>query len=88
MTTVVAVQGHDGLIFGSDSQLSSETKFDNLFSGKIVENDIFTIGVAGQITAIQAVQFADLPVPPKTPPTYARFVKTSLLPDTFRVHCF
>lgn len=79
MTTVVAVQNKDGLIFGCDSQVSGHY-YDNLKSPKVAQNGPYTIGVAGFLGALQAIHFADLPTPPKGLVNYDRFVKTVLIP--------
>lgn len=79
MTTIVAAKGSNGVIFGSDSQVSGAGMFDSLANSKIVENGAFTIGVAGILPALQAIQFARLPQP-RRGGDYDRFVKTTLLP--------
>lgn len=79
MTTIVAARGSNGVIFGSDSQVSGAGMYDSLANSKIVKNGTYTIGVAGILPALQAIQFARLPQP-KRGVEYDRFVKTTLLP--------
>lgn len=80
MTTIVAAKGRHGIIFGSDSQVSGGSMFDNVARAKVVKNGAYTIGVAGVIIALQSVEFAELPQPKRGESNYDRFVKTTLLP--------
>lgn len=80
MTTIVAAKGRNGVIFGSDSQVSGDLGYDNLAGPKVFKNGSYVIGVAGVIMALQAIQFADLPEPEEGLENYDRFVKTTLIP--------
>lgn len=80
MTTIVAAKGSNGVIFGSDSQVSGDLGYDTLAAPKVFKNGPYVIGVAGLLPALQAVQFADLPEPEEGLGNYDRFVRTVLIP--------
>jgi ATP-dependent protease HslVU (ClpYQ) peptidase subunit len=73
MTTVIAIQHHDGVEMIADSQINSTGK--PYFHGdmvKIVERNRYLIGVAGRVVALQAIQNA------WNPPTIAANFKGNL----------
>lgn len=80
MTTIVAAKGRNGVIFGSDSQVSGDLGFDTLAGPKVFRNGSYVIGVAGFLPALQAIQFTDLPEPQEGLSNYDRFVRTVLIP--------
>lgn len=65
MTTVVAVESPSGVVFAADSRISWYSKHDGWID-KIVTNGPFTFGTAGALRAIQILEYAKLPEPPKT----------------------
>lgn len=80
MTTVVAVETEKGVTFAADSRISWYAKHDGWID-KVVTNGEYTFGAAGALRAIQVLEFAKLPVPPKTDDTRAidRFVTKELV---------
>jgi len=88
LTTVVAVEGEKGVTFAADSRISWYAKHDGWLD-KVVKNGKFTFGTAGALRAIQILQYAKLPEPPKTDDAKIldRFVTKELvssIKDAFR----
>jgi 20S proteasome alpha/beta subunit len=88
MTTVVAVETKDGVTFAADSRISWYSQHDGWID-KIVKNGPFTFGAAGALRAIQILEYAKLPEPPKTKDSKIldRFVTKELvgsIKDAFR----
>lgn len=61
MTTIIAVETKNGVIMGSDSQMTGGSAKTSLADGKIFRNGGYTIAVCGLARAIQAFKYADLP---------------------------
>lgn len=80
MTTVVAVESEKGVTFAADSRISWYAKHDGWID-KVVTNGVYTFGAAGALRAIQILEFAKLPEPPKTEDTKMidRFVTKELV---------
>lgn len=80
MTTVVAVENNDSVTFAADSRISWYEKNDGWIE-KIVTNGVFTFAAAGALRAIQILEYAKLPEPPKNkdPKVLDRFVTKELV---------
>ena len=84
MTTVIAIQHHDGVDMIADSQINSSGKpyFHNDMV-KIIDRNKYLIGVAGRVVALQAIQNS------WNPPTFSsnykgniyNFVITKIVPS-------
>lgn len=88
MTTIVAVERNDKVTFAADSRVSGYQINDNWVS-KIAQNGPYTLAAAGYLRAIQILQYAKLPDPPKTedPAMIDRFVTQEVVPaikDAFK----
>lgn len=80
MTTVIAARGRRGVIFGSDSQVSTQWTKHQLDHSKILQTGPYTIGFAGDARAFLALKVATLPKPEKKLENYGSFVLNELLP--------
>lgn len=80
MTTVIAAQSRRGIIFGSDSQVSTQWTKHQLDHSKILQTGAYTIGFAGDARAFLALKVATLPKPTKGAASYDAFVLNDLLP--------
>lgn len=85
MTTVVAVESAEGVVFASDTRVGGYYVNDGNVE-KVVSNGCLTFGTAGFLRAIQVLQYASLPVPPVDcdPVEADRFVTKELVPEIRR----
>lgn len=61
MTTIIAVETPNGVIFGSDSQSTMGHQKETLESGKIFTQGEYTIAVAGRARYMQVLKHTTLP---------------------------
>lgn len=61
MTTIIAVETKNGVIMGSDSQMTGGGAKTSLADGKVFRNGGYAIAVCGRARAIQAFKYAELP---------------------------
>lgn len=61
MTTIVAVERNDRVIFGSDTQATSGSTKKAMKGGKILESGPYVFGLAGLADMIHELHFTDLP---------------------------
>lgn len=82
MTTVAAVQGPSWAVIGADSQVSEDSKKYRLPQGfsKLIHNDVYLIGVAGDHRAVNVLTYNF------APPSPGRFQGADL--DEFMVSKF
>lgn len=81
MTTIVAVERADGVVFASDTRVSGGPLSDG-WVNKVVRNGPFVFGAAGYLRAIQVLKYAKLPMPPEKcgGDEVDRFVTKELVP--------
>lgn len=81
MTTIVALEEFDRVVFAADTRVSGYHLNDG-WVDKIVRNGWFTFAAAGLLRSIQVLQYAKLPVPPvvRDTDTVDRFVTKELVP--------
>jgi len=78
MTTVIAVKTRNGIIFGSDSQVTAGLRKATLAEGKFFSNGALTVGSAGAVSVIQKFQHGDVPQPEGE--DAAQYVARTLIP--------
>jgi ATP-dependent protease HslVU (ClpYQ) peptidase subunit len=78
MTTIVAVETKKGVVFGSDTQVTSGAESENLAHAKFFTNNGITFGVAGAAELIQILKYLDLDAVPASVDV-DRYVSTTLL---------
>ena len=61
MTTIIAVETPNGVIFGSDTQATYGSSKNNLDHAKFFTNGEVTFGVAGSLELVQTLKYIELP---------------------------
>lgn len=82
MTTIVAVENDKGVLFASDSRITTGWQVNDGWVDKIVRNGEITFAAAGFLRTIQILAYAKLVVPPVTddPKAIDRYVALELIP--------